>query len=220
MKAAAALPDNKGKLVKGDKWWTYNGEPVSVKFVIRVDDPTLRLKEGRYIADQIEKAGIKVERAELDRTAARELWGKSDPKDYLWSLYTEGWLGGQTYAFWESSISQFYAPWLANMPGYGVGEFWNYQNDELDKLTSDPYNGRVIDEKEYYDKLTKATEIGLQEAVRVFVAAQTTYLAGNKARFNNRMVYGIGEGLDKWSLYTSDVKPRLPGRTRASRSRA
>jgi peptide/nickel transport system substrate-binding protein len=211
LKAAAALPENKGRLARNGPWWTFDGEPVSVKFLIRVDDPTLRLPEGRYIADQIEKSGIKVERLEYDRVKARSLWGQSDPKEYGWNLYTEGWNGGQTYAFWETSISQMYAPWFSNMPGGGNGAFWNYQNAELDKLTSDAANGRVKDTADYYDKLFKAVEIGLKEAVRVFIAAQTTYLAGNKARFNNRMVYGLGDGLDKWSMYTADVKPEKDG---------
>ena len=211
MKTAAALPENKGKLVKGAQWWTYNGVPVSIKFLIRVDDPTLRLPEGRYIADQIEKAGIKVERAELDRASARKLWGQSDPKDYLWNLYTEGWGGGQTTAYWEVSVSQMYAPWFANMPGAGNGGFWNYENADLDKMTGDAYNGRVKDEADYYDKLLKSTEVGLKEAVRIFIAAQTTYYAGNKARFNTRMVYGLGDGPDKWSMYTADVKPETTG---------
>jgi peptide/nickel transport system substrate-binding protein len=209
MKKAAA--ESGGKLAKNGQWWTYNGEPVSVKFLIRVDDPTMRLPEGRYIADQIEKAGIKVERAELDRASARKLWGQSDPKDYLWSLYTEGWGGGQTNAYWEVSVAQMYAPWFANMPGAGNADFWNYENADLDKLTGDAYNGRVKTEADYYDKLLKSTEIGLKEAVRVFVAAQTTYLAGNKDRFLARMAYGLGDGLDKWSMYTADVKPEKDG---------
>lgn len=211
MNAAAALPDNKGKLVKSGQWWTYNGDPVSVKFLIRVDDPTLRLPEGRYIADQIEKAGIKVERAELDRASARKLWGQSDPKDYLWNLYTEGWGGGQTLAYWESSIDLWYAPWYANMPGEGNAGFWNYENSEIDKLTADASNGRVKDTADYYDKLMNATELGLKEAVRISVAAQTTYYAANKTRFNARMAYGLGDGPDKWSLLTADVKPEKDG---------
>ena len=211
LKAAAALPENKGRLARNGPWWTFDGEPVSVKFLIRVDDPTLRLPEGRYIADQIEKSGIKVERLEYDRAKARSLWGQSDPKEYGWNLYTEGWNGGQTYAYWESSVSQMYAPWFANMPGGGNAAFWNYQNAELDRLTGDAYNGRVKDTADYYGKLFKAVEIGLKEAVRVFIAAQTTYLAGNKARFNSRMVYGLGDGLDKWSMYTADVKPEKDG---------
>jgi peptide/nickel transport system substrate-binding protein len=211
MTAAAALPENKGKLVKSGQFWTYNGEPVSVKFLIRVDDPTLRLPEGRYLADQIEKAGIKVERLEYDRAKARELWGFSDPKEYGWNLYTEGWGGGQTYAYWESAVSQMYAPWMANLPGSGNGAFWNYENAQLDKLTGDAYNGRVKDTADYYNKLLTATQMGLQEGVRVFVAAQTTYLAANRARFNTRMVWGLGDGLDKWSLLTADVKPETSG---------
>jgi peptide/nickel transport system substrate-binding protein len=211
MNAAAALPQNKGRLSKNGKWWTFDGAPVSIKFLIRVDDPTLRLPEGRAIADQIEAAGIKVERLEWDRAKCRSLWGQSDPKDYGWNLYTEGWVGGQTYAFWETSISQMYAPWFANMPGMKNAGFWNYKNDELDRLTSDAANGKVKDAADYYAKLLKAAEIGMKESVRVFIAAQTTFLAANKARFNRRMVYGLGDGLDKWSLYSADVKPETDG---------
>jgi peptide/nickel transport system substrate-binding protein len=211
LKAAANLQENKGHLVKGDQWWTYNGDPVTVKFLIRVDDPTLRLPEGRYIADQIEKAGIKVDRLEYDRAKARSIWGQSNPKDYLWNLYTEGWIGGQTYAFWETSVAQMFAPWFSNMPGAGNGAFWNYENAELDRLTGDAVNGRVKDTADYYDKLLKATEIGLKESIRVFVAAQTTYYAANKARFNNRMIYGLGDGIDKYSMYSADVKPDANG---------
>jgi peptide/nickel transport system substrate-binding protein len=210
MNAAAALDANKGRLVKNGQWWTFDGQPVTVKFLIRVDDPTLRLPEGRYIADEIEKAGIKVERDELSRAAARKLWNSSDPKDYQWTLYTEGWGGGQTYAFWEQNIN-LGAPWGASVPGYGIGGYWQYQNDELDKLTQDATNGRVKDTADYYDKLTKAVELELKDSVRVWIAAQTTYLAGNRDRFNSRMVYGLGDGLDKWSLYTADVKPETTG---------
>jgi peptide/nickel transport system substrate-binding protein len=101
-KAAAADP----RLVKQDKWWTYDGKAVEVNFLIRVDDPTGRLKEGRYISDQIEKAGIKVNRQEYDRAKCSKIYRNGDPKDYEWSIYTEGWGGGQTYAFWESGLSQ------------------------------------------------------------------------------------------------------------------
>ena len=211
IKAASELAENKGKLVKGDQWWTYNGEPVTVRFLIRVDDPTVRLPEGRYIADQIEKAGIKVERLEYDRSKARKIWGYSDPKEYQWNLYTEGWGGGQTYAFWETNISQMYAPWMAQMPGTGKAGFWNYEQADLDKLTGDATNGRVKDTADYYAKLFKATDIGLKEGVRIWLAAQTTYYAASKDRVTSRMVYGLGDGINKYSYYTADVKPEASG---------
>ncbi len=209
--AASKLPELAGKLTFDGKFWNFNGAPVTVNFLIRVDDPNVRLPEGRYLADQIEKAGIKVTRTEQNRTALRVLWGNSDPKTYQWNLYTEGWGGGQTYAFWETSIGQMYAPWMANLPGTGKAGQWNYENAELDSLTSDAVNGRVKDTADYYDKLAKATDLGLKEAVRVFVAAQTTYYAASKDRMNSRMIYGLGDGINKFSYYTADVKPETSG---------
>jgi len=211
IQAAAALPENKGKLVKKDKWWTYGGKAVEINFLIRVDDPNGRLKEGRYIADQIEKAGIKVNRQEYDRSKCSQIYRNGDPKDYQWNIYTEGWGGGQTYAFWESNISQFYGPWFAQMPGGGNAGQWNYTNSELDALTSAAYNGRVKDTEDYYAKCAKATEMGLKEAVRVFVVDSTSYFLASKDRFNGRMAYGIGDGLNRVSSLTADVKPDAAG---------
>jgi peptide/nickel transport system substrate-binding protein len=182
-----------------------------VKFLIRVDDPNLRLPEGRYIANQIEKAGIKVERLEYDRAKCGALWNKTDPAACQWNLYTDAWNGGQTYAFWDSSIAQMYAPWNSFMPGGGKAGMWQYENKELNDLTQDCVNGRVKDSAEYYAKLLKATGLGLQEAVRVFIAATTNYTCANKDRFNSRMLWGAGDGIDNFSLYSADVKSEKDG---------
>jgi peptide/nickel transport system substrate-binding protein len=207
-KAAAADP----KLVKKGDWWTYDGQSVTVKFLIRVDDPTLRLPEGRYIASQIEKAGIKVDRLEYDRAKCLALWNKTDPASYQWNLYTDAWNGGQTYAFWDQTVAQMYAPWMSFMPGGGKAGTWQYQNKDLDDLTQDCVNGRVRNTDEYYDKILKATDLGLKEAVRVFVAATTTYTCANKERFNSRMLWGSGDGIDNLSLYSADVKSDAGGK--------
>jgi peptide/nickel transport system substrate-binding protein len=87
---AASLPELQGRLVKQGDWWTFDGEPATIKFLIRVDDPD-RLKYGQYIANQIEKAGIKVERLLWDRSKCGTIVYNSDPADYKWNIYTEGW---------------------------------------------------------------------------------------------------------------------------------
>lgn len=207
-KAAAADP----KLVKtGDGKWTYNGAQIELNFLIRVDDPSLRLPMGRYIASELEKAGFKVNRLEYDRAKCSSIWNKTDPADYQWNLYTDAWGGGQTYAFWDTSIAQMYAPWFSFMPGGGKGGVWNYQNDELDSLTQAAVNGRVKDSAEYYDKLMKATDIGLQEALRVFICATTSYTPAAKDRFESRMLWGSGDGINNFSMYSADVKPDASG---------
>ncbi len=206
-KAAAADP----KLAKKGQWWTYGGDPIAVKYLIRVDDPNLRLPEGRYIANQIEKAGIKVDRLEYDRAKCSALWNKTDPATYQWNLYTDAWGGGQTYAFFDTNIAQMYAPWNSFMPGGGKAGTWQYDSPEIDSLTQDCVNGRVKDSAEYYAKLLKATDMGIKEAVRVFIAATTNYTCANKDRFNSRMLWGAGDGINNFSLYSADVKPEKDG---------
>jgi len=207
MQEAAALPENKGKLVKAGQWWNYDGKPVTVKFMIRVDDPTGRLLEGRYIADQIEKCGIKVERMEIDRSKAGKMAYYSDPADYSWGIYTEGWGAGATRAWWDVTISQMYAPYYGYMPGGATEGFWNYQNKEIDDLAQKSGNGWFLTADEYWKDNLHATELGMKEAVRIYIADQIQYFIANKARFNGNMLYGLGDGLNDWSLRSADVKP-------------
>jgi peptide/nickel transport system substrate-binding protein len=211
LRAAAALPENRGRLAKAGAWWSYDGKAVEVNFLIRVDDPNGRLKEGRYVADQIEKAGIKVNRLEYDRAKCSKIYRSGDPKDYAWNLYTEAWIGGQTYAFWETAIAQHYAPWYTQMPGGGNAGQWNYENPEIDALTKAAATGNVRDAADYYAKCQRAVELGLKEAVRVFVVDTTNYYLANRSRFNARMAYGIGDGLGRLSALTADVKPEASG---------
>lgn len=206
MKKAAALPENKGKLEKKGNFWHFNGQPISIKFLIRVDDPQGRAREGEYIAQQIEKAGIKVERLLWDRVKCINTTRNTNPADYEWSMYTEGWGAGATRAFWEHIAAQMYAPWYGNMPGGANPDIWNYEQPKIDELTQKAYQGNFLTEAEYWDAVLKAVELGLEDSVRVYVAYQTQYYVANKARFKTRMAYGMGDGLNRWSLITADTK--------------
>ncbi|MEN6297672.1 MAG: ABC transporter substrate-binding protein, partial [Rectinema sp.] len=211
MKEAANLPENKGKLVKSGQFWTYNGQPVTIRFIIRVDDPTGRLLEGRYIAEQLEKAGIKVEQLEYDRSKAGQLAYSSDPTDWEWSMYTEGWGAGATRAWWDVTISQMYSPYYGYMPGGQTSGFWNYQNDEIDRIAQKNINGWFLTSDEYWNDNMKVQEMALKEAVRIYVCSQVQYYVANKDRFNARMLYGLGDGLNNWSIRSADVKPDANG---------
>jgi len=205
LQVAAVLPELKGRLVKQGEWWTFDGEPVTINFLIRVDDPQGRLKEGQYIASQIEKAGIKVERCLWDRVKCIETSYYSDPADYQWNIYTEGWGAGATRAFWEHIVCQMYAPWYGYMAG-GPDSKWYYENDEIDRLTEKAYTGNFLTEEEYWDTVLEALDLALKDACRIYVAYQMDYYATNKAAFNNRMCYGLGDGLNEWSLITANTK--------------
>ena len=211
MKTAAALPELKGRLAKTGPWWSFDGSPVSLRFVIRSDDPNSRLPIGRYISDQIEKAGIKVDRLEYDRTKASALVNRSDPATNQWSIYTEGLGSNETKAYWEMTIAYDYAPWASIMPGGNNKAFWNYQAPELDRLTQAVMGGNISGSSDYWDKILAATRLGLGESVRIMIAGKTSYFTAAKDRFASRVAYGIGDGLDKWSSYTADVKSETSG---------
>ncbi len=209
MESAAALPENKGKLVKGEKWWMFNSEPVTIKFLIRVDDPQGRLKEGQYISQQIEKAGIKVDRLLWDRVKCIKTSYYSDPKDYLWNMYTEGWGAGATRAFWEHIVCQMYAPWYGYMAGGADPDHWNYENEEITRLTKKAYTGDFLTEKEYWDIILPALKMGLEDSCRIYTAYQDQYYVANKARFNKRFLYGLGDGLNRWTNISADTKDKI-----------
>ncbi|MEI6876543.1 MAG: ABC transporter substrate-binding protein, partial [Spirochaetota bacterium] len=211
MNEAAALPELRGRLVKAQPYWTFDGSPVTLRFVIRADDPNSRVPIGRYVADQVEKAGIRVERLELDRTKAGGLVNRTDPATNQWSVYTEGLGSNETKAYWEMTIAYDYAPWASIMPGGNNKAFWNYQQPEIDRLTQAVVSGAISGEKGYWDNILAATNLGLRESIRIMVAGKTSYLAAARDRFATRVAYGIGNGLDKWSSYTADVKAEAGG---------
>lgn len=210
MQAASKLPENAGKLVKSGQFWNFNGKPVTIKLLARADDPNGRILEGRYVADQIEKAGIKVEKLEYDRAKCFALlW--DDPAKYEYNIYTEGWGAGATRAWWDVTISQMYAPYYTNMPGWGESGYWQYENPEIDRLAEKGINGWFLTADEYWRDNLKATELGMKESVRIYVASQLQYYVANKARFNARMLYGLGDGLNDWSIKSADVKANDKG---------
>jgi len=211
LNAAAALPANKGRLVKSGAWWTFDGQPVTIKFLIRVDDPTGRLLLGRYVSDQLEKVGIKVERQEFDRSKCINTVYGTDPKDGVWHMYTEAWGAGATRAYWAHIVAQMYAPYYGNMPGYSDPEMWNYTNAEIDTILEPIVNNSFLTEKDYWDGVLKAQKIGLEESVRIYISASEARFVANKARFASRFAYGLGDGPNEWSLRTADVKPETSG---------
>ena len=63
----------------------------------------------------------------------------------------------------------------------------------------------------FTEQITGGQEIGLQEAVRIYLNSQTQFFVANKERFNGRMLYGVGDGINDWSIRSADVKPNRRG---------
>jgi peptide/nickel transport system substrate-binding protein len=206
---ASSLPALKRRLIRGEKWWTFDKQPVTIKFMIRVDDPEVRLREGRYIADQIEKAGIKVDRCEWDRFKCLETLYNTDPADLAWSIYTEGWINSATDAFHDSSVYQMHATLSSDMPGWNNPQYWSYKNPTIDEAAEKIVSGDLLTADEYWDCIRTSTELGLKDSVRIGIAYQDGAWVANRERFNQRMYYGLGDGINKYSLVTADTKDKM-----------
>jgi peptide/nickel transport system substrate-binding protein len=88
--------------------WTYNGQPITLIFLIRVEDE--RRQIGDYVADQLEQIGFVVDRQYKTRTEASPIWLHSNPAEGLWHIYTGGWLTTQVSRDDASNFAFFYTP--------------------------------------------------------------------------------------------------------------
>lgn len=73
-----------------DDTWFYNSEPVTVTFIIRVED--FRLNIGNYVSDQLEAIGFTVDRQYKTRDEASLIWNYGNPAEGQWHIYTGGWV--------------------------------------------------------------------------------------------------------------------------------
>jgi peptide/nickel transport system substrate-binding protein len=192
MTAASRLPANAGKLRRAVDWWTWNGVPVELDFLIRNDDS--RLAAGRWLADKIEKAGFKVNRLEKDAAGCADLVKRADPSAFGWSLYTEAWRAGQASAWWDTQAAFLYAPQFGQLPGGGRKDQWQYASGPIDTLAEETMAGRYRDEAEYWTRNLALAEAGLKESVRIFLAAGSETLLAAKAAPKQRPAWGPGEG--------------------------
>ena len=201
-----------GKLKKVDAadspagyWWYFNDEPVTFSAMIRIEDE--RHEMGLYICDQLEKAGIKCIRNEWDRVRAFSASYFIDPATAPpnhWNLYTDGWISMSAWKFVEGSVTQMYAPWYGWMPGLGESTWWNYSQDELDKLTKKALNGMCLNEQDYWDTLREAVKLSIQESVRVFCLTELSYYPVNKRV--SGIAYDVGSGLgSRWVFQTAQT---------------
>ncbi len=88
--------------------WYYNGEPVTIIFIIRVEDK--RLNIGDYVSDQLEAIGFTVDRQYKTRSEASPIWNLSDPAEGQWHIYTGGWISTSVNRDIATNFGYFYTP--------------------------------------------------------------------------------------------------------------
>lgn len=173
MMEAAALVENEGKLEQIENKWYFNGKQVKIRFLMRDDDP-IRINLQDYLASQFEKLGFLVERTYKAYHLVIPQVYNSDPRDFSWQVYTEGWGNGSRVPLDGNIVTQMYGPWFGYLPGGNLGQpgnenWWKYEDDLVDRQTRGLYYFYPLSDEEYLDLMMKYTEYGIRESVRIYL---------------------------------------------------
>ncbi|MEM2961361.1 MAG: ABC transporter substrate-binding protein, partial [Candidatus Bathyarchaeia archaeon] len=197
------------ELVEGK--WYYKNEPVTLIFLIRVEDQ--RRGIGDYVASQLEKLGFTVDRQYKTSREASPIWLRGNPADGKWHLYTAGWITtlvsrdeSDNFGFFYTSRGQPVPLWQAYKPApefdYIAGRLWN-----RDYAT--------IQERD--ELMKKALELSMKDSVRVWLVSQT---APWPARKDVSLTYDLAAGFSGARLwpYTLRYVNRVGGTVKIASS--
>lgn len=183
-----------------DDIWTYEGRPVRIKFIIRVEDE--RREVGDLVRAALTEAGFQVDANYQPFAPAIQTVYSTDPKQFGWHIYTEGWGRGAPNRYDFGSINSFNAPWLGNLPGWQQTGFWQYENEELDELGQQLFRGEFADKAERDELYREMTRLGLEESVRIWVATvNSTYALDKEVQGITQDLAAGPRGL--WTLRTA-----------------
>ena len=150
-----------------DGKWYYHGNPVTINFIIRIEDE--RKVMGDLLASALEQVGFTVNRLYMTFGEAIDIVYYTDPKEHQWDIYTEGWGKTGIIKYDDTNPAFWGAPWYGNMPGWGEPTWWNYENETIDEISKIIYFANFSSMKERNELYRECTEMIIKEAVRIMV---------------------------------------------------
>lgn len=146
-----------------DGKWQYNGAPVTLIGLIRVEDE--RRDVGDYVANQLEDIGFTVTRDYKTGSEASAIWMRGNPADGLWNFYTGGWVTTVVPRNQADNFSFFYTN-----RGLGAPLWQAYVNDpEFYELSERLENSDFKNMEERNQMMARALELSLQDSVRIWL---------------------------------------------------
>jgi len=154
-----------------DGKWNYNGEPVTLVFLIRSDGDGTRRLIGDYVSNQLEDIGFTVDRQYKTSSEASPIWNGTDPEEGQWNIYTGGWITTVVSRDQGGNWLFFYTP-----DGSGSPLWQAYKNDPefydiAQKLNNNDFNN--FDERR--ELFAQAMPMGLKDSARVWIVDQKSF---------------------------------------------
>ncbi len=152
-----------------DGKWQYNGQPVTILFLIRTEDE--RQAIGDYVANQLESIGFTVERMYKTRSEASPIWVRSDPAEGQWHIYTGGWITTAISRDDGTNFSFYYTP-----RDYPIPLHQAYTpSEEFDGVALRLRNNDFKSMEERGELFKKALWLAQQDSVRVWLVDQISF---------------------------------------------
>lgn len=151
-----------------DGKWTFNGEPINLIFLIRIEDT--RLEIGNYIANELEKMGFTIERVERTSGELSPLWIGSDPAECQWHLYTGAWSQTAIDRSSADNFDFFYTP--RGVPWASWQVFT--PTPEFDELSLRLFNNDFTNLDERADLFRAILPLAAEMSTRVWITSRTT----------------------------------------------
>jgi peptide/nickel transport system substrate-binding protein len=151
-----------------DGVWTYNGEPITLIGLIRIEDT--RLEIGNYYANQLEEMGFTVERVERTAGELAPIWIQGNPLDCEWNWYTGAWSQEEVDREDTLAFEQYYTdrvlPW-ENMAVFETPE-------RLDEISLRLFNNDYASLDERLELIREGLPLALEMAPRVWLTSRLT----------------------------------------------
>jgi peptide/nickel transport system substrate-binding protein len=162
-----------GAELGSDGKWQFNGQPVSLIFLIRPDGDGTRLPMGDYVANQLETVGFTVDRQYKTSSEAFPIWLGTAAVEGQWHLYTAGYTPGGfprdertsccQQAYLNTSI-QATEPFISNVA-----------DPEFQQLGDDLAQGNFSTKEERDQMIRRALELALEDSLFVWTIEQQSY---------------------------------------------
>jgi peptide/nickel transport system substrate-binding protein len=152
---------------KVDDKWMYNGEPVVITALIRVEDE--RLEIGHYVSNLLEDVGFTVDRQEKTSPEASTCWISSATETGCFGFYTGGWVSTAINRNHQYEFGDFYTP-----RGWGVPLWQAYSpSEEFDAVAERLYTSDYATAEERKELMEEALWLSLIDSARIWLKDDT-----------------------------------------------
>lgn len=185
--------------------WEYQGEPIVINIVQRVED--LRFDIGAYVATEINDLGFT---AVLDPSTGAEAFAKvytGDPTAGVWHIYTEGWLSGGIIQYDDTTHQFFYDR------DFGSA-IWDYfsANPALVQSCGALAQAQYLTLSERSELFQTCQGLGMEQGVRIFLLASLD-MSLYHAPSVSRLSFDAGSAFNNWWGLKTALKDGAPGGT-------